>query len=485
MALQLEGANSPNTKVSTNTDGELLVALSPEQTAGFAAATAEVDDGTIVTRDMKSIEVSQDYRLRSGVDSMVFSEPFPGSAINSGVWTAPVTTMTVTVTGGNVNLNAGLSTASGAVARVASYQQFQVYGSFGTTFALALQRTQAPVTNNVSEWGAIICTGTSAPTDGAFFRLGSDGSFKCVINNNGTESTSADLASNLASGPTWWPVDTTANFQVEFGEDFVFFWVMPQGSGKYPIKIAELPRPVGFGHTMSRSLPLCIRTYNSSATGAAQSIKCSHAHVFQRDAENSFPFQIANSISGKHIYQGQTGGTMGSLANFANSANPTAAVPTNTTAALASGLGGQFWETDTLAVTTDGIVQSYQNPAGTASLPGKTIVITGVKIESFIQTALTGGGYNAVWSLAFGHNNVSLATTESASARSPRRIALGNQAVASGATALTALNSVSWTFPEGIPVYPNEFIQTVKKKVGTAPSAGVIAHTITFTGYQI
>lgn len=100
-------------------------------------------------------------------------------------------------------------------------------------------------------------------------------------------------------------------------------------------------------------------------------------------------------------YQGLSGGTMGSLANYANSANPTAAVPTNTTAALGTGLGGQYWETDTLAVNTDGIIMSYQVPAASANYSGKCLSIRGVKIDTFVQTALTGGGYNEIWAIAF------------------------------------------------------------------------------------
>ena len=48
------------------------------------------------------------------------------------------------------------------------------------------------------------------------------------------------------------------------------------------------------------------------------------------------------------------------------------------------------------------------------------------------------------------------------------------------AVALTALSTVQVDFNEA-PVYvnPGEFVQLVKKKVGTAPSAGVIAHTVT------
>lgn len=143
-------------------------------------------------------------------------------------------------------------------------------------------------------------------------------------------------------------------------------------------------------------------------------------------------------------YQGLSGGTMGSLANYANNANPTAAVPTNTTAALGTGLGGQFWETDTLAVNTDGIIDSYQVPAASANYSGKRLSIRGVKINTFVQTALTGGGYNEVWTLVFGHTAVSLATAEAATTKARRAIVIGTRSVASATAALTQLPEIEF-----------------------------------------
>lgn len=159
-------------------------------------------------------------------------------------------------------------------------------------------------------------------------------------------------------------------------------------------------------------------------------------------------------------------------------------VTDGTTAALGSGLGGQFWATATLTANTDGIISSYQVPAGTVALPGKTLVVTGVKISTFIQTALTGGGSVLQWSLAFGHTSVALNTTESATAKAPRRVALGIQPFASGAV-FGVVGAEIWVDFSGGPIVvnPGEFIQTVWKQIGTAPSAGVYAHVIAIVGY--
>ena len=59
------------------------------------------------------------------------------------------------------------------------------------------------------------------------------------------------------------------------------------------------------------------------------------------------------------------------------------------------------------------------SPCGTVSVQGRRLKISGVRISSFVQTALTGGGYNTAFSLAFGHTAVSLATPEATSTKAP------------------------------------------------------------------
>ena len=111
--------------------------LPDAETSGFASCVMErgiMPDGT---RVMRELDGSLDFRARVGVDTLVFNEVFPGSALDTGRWQTNVTTMTVTVAGCYMNLNAGLSTASGAVARVTTYRSFPVYVTFPspTTFA--------------------------------------------------------------------------------------------------------------------------------------------------------------------------------------------------------------------------------------------------------------------------------------------------------------------------------------------------------------
>lgn len=193
-----------------------------------------------------------------------------------------------------------------------------------------------------------------------------------------------------------------------------------------------------------------------------------------------------NRLNGS--YQGLSGGTMGTSSRFGvittgNEANVTAAVPTTTTAALGSGLGGTFWETVSLAVNTDGIIMSYQVPAGTVNYPGRRLILRGLYLNSYVQTVVVGGPYTAEWFLAFGHTTVSLATTEAANTKAPRRIALPfvQQVTAAQAVQTTVAQTTTFCDFGDAPVFvnPGEFIQLCTRHIGTAGTTGTIVHRVT------
>jgi hypothetical protein len=166
-----------------------------------------------------------------------------------------------------------------------------------------------------------------------------------------------------------------------------------------------------------------------------------------------------------------------------NEANLTAAVPTTTTAALGSGLGGSFWETVTLAANTDGIIMSYQVPVGTAIAPGRTLVLRGMYLSSYVQTVIVGGPWTAEYFLAFGHTSVSLATAEAAGTKAPRRVVLPFVQQVTTAQAVQTQVAQNTTFVDfgDAPLFVNqgEFIQLCTRHLGVAGTSGTIVHKIT------
>jgi len=427
----------------------------------------ENDSGTVMgTPYLRSAEVDDDSRLRTSQDNVVDYETFNYTAQNTGKFSYANTTMTIAWSA------AGMTTNSGNITTTTTGVNFGTYGYFpmiapGELYCeMAASFTAQPTNNTLIDFGMFVrgAANPYAPADGVYFRLNSAG-LNAVINSNGTET--VELLTFAYDN------NKVYQFIIAVHETKSEFWIDD-------VLYARIDTPIGQGQPfMSSALPFSVRhAITGGAAGSAISLIVKDFNV----SIGGLNFSDNMGVVGNRLYgsyQGLSGGTMGSLANFANSANPTAAVPTNTTAALGTGLGGQFWETDTLAVTTDGIIDSYQVPAGTANVQGKRLRISGIFIDSIVQTALTGGGYNAVWSLAFGHTAVSLATSEAATTKAPRRLPIGVNTVASGAVATTQLIRVSLQLTHPVYVNPGEFVAIVKKKVGTAPSAGVIGHYIT------
>lgn len=473
--LKISGDTSNNqAEVDVNKNLKVNLPLTDFQ-AGFASMMAENDAGTITgTRYMRAAEVSADFRLRTAQDNMVFSESFPGAAFNTALWSQNLTTMTATVAAGFANLNAGLSVASGAVARLQTYRSFPVYKTFTTYVEMEVQFTQVPQTSNVCEWGMFISTGTTAPTDGAFFRLTATSEFRCILNYNGTETQSAALDFSTLVG-----TNITKQFLIYVGSTSVRYWIDN-------ILVAEILTPDGQGAAVaSMNLPMTFRNYNAAATALAQVMKVGNTNVTFGDQAMSKPWGHVISGTGGMSSQGQTGGTMGSTAIYSNAAPAAAAALSNTAAAAQNvGLGGIINVLPTLAAGTDGIICSYQVPLGTAALPGKSLYISGIRLESVVTTIFAGGPVIYSYSIAYGHTNVSLATTEAAAAKAPRRIPLGIQSYPATAAvgAVTPVIQDDYTVAP-ICIQPGEFIQVVARNLGTVTTTGAVTFVIALTGY--
>lgn len=471
----LEGnilTNLPRTKPN----GDLIGGGETE--AGFASMLSESDAGSVTgVRRVFAPEVTGNYRLRVGMDTTMFNEYFPGTVLNSSLWTAPVTTSTVTVTNGLLNLNSAASLASGSVARVSSYRHFPIYTSYSTSPSIQFQFSAVPVSNMVHEWGFAIATGVALPTEGAFLRITATGELIAVLNNNGSELTSAPIDYNATIG-----VSVTRTLIIYGDTNEVVYWIDN-------ICVATIPRPTAAGSvTQSQQLPLMFRSYNTATvTGTAQLMKIGGVNVSLSEMNQTKAWSHVLAGSGGMSYQGQTGQTLGSTALYTNNLAPGAgSVMTNTTSALGSGLGGQFSALPTLAANTDGIMQSYQVPLGTSAAPGKTLYISGVSVQGCVSTVLVGNATPVIYaySLAFGHTNVSLATTVSATSKAPVRKILGYETFAAAAAVGILGQKVDKDFDRApVVVQPGEFIQVVAKNIGAVTTTGVITFLVDIEGY--
>ena len=461
---------------STPADGALLVNPPTDPgDAGFTVLACESDAGNVTgVRRVRAIDVSQDYRMRTGVDSLLFNAKFPGAAIDTGRWFQNATTQTITVANGFVNLNAGLSVATATHSQIRTYRCFPIYGTFGIWGETQIQLTQLPVVNNQNEVGFFLAATNAAPTDGVFMRVNSSGEGRLVINFAGTENQSPSF--NVG---TYLPPNTTHKLVIGIFSDSVELWIDDT-------LIVGLVSPAAQGDvTASAMLPFAARNVNTGACAAAQVIKLGMVNVTLADANTAKLWSHTMSGMGGMGYEGQAGGVMGSTALYTNSlAAGSGVAATNTTAALGSGLGGQFSLLPSLTVPTDGIISSYQVPAGTAALPGKCLYIRGVKVQGVVTTVLAGGPVIGAFSVAYGHTSVSLATTEAAGTKAPRRIPIGIQVYAANA-AVGARDDRELFLDLETPicVQPGEFFQVVMKNLGTVTTTGVITFLIHVDAY--
>jgi len=482
MANKIQGGT--NNAGIVNVDANYQLKVSPEvdilnnpEYIGAVKIVSENDGGTKTgTPSLSSPETDDDYRLRVAMDTQLDDETFNYTAQNTGKHNNQSTTMTYTYGTGGLLTNGSSITTTTTGLSLSTYAMFPMFSNGSNLYNQSeISFSAQPVANTIFDFGMFArpTSNPYAPTDGAYFRLNSSGMFG-VINHNGTETTTSLFSFTYANNTVYKFLLTISNTSVEFWIDDVLY--------------AELPTPVAQAQPfMSVALPFSFRhaIVGGAAGGIFQATLRGYGVSLGGVSITKSLGEIGNAVFGS--YQGLSGGTMGSLSAYTNSTNPTAAVPANAslTANLPSGLGGMAFETFTLAVNTDGILMSYQVPAGTVSIPGKRLKVVGVKLSSFVQTVLAGGPLVRTFALNFGHTVVSIAAGESATAKARRVVLLPEltQAVTSAQAVSTMLSQplggVSM-FPQPIYVNPGEFISLSVKHIGTVGTSGTIATSMQY-----
>lgn len=489
---RIEGNTSGNVAEVAGTNQLKIIpeinATTSPQNIGGVRCFSENDQGLATgVPYLLSNEIDDDYRSRVAIDLLLDEENFNYAAQNTGKHTtlAAATSFVPSWTIGAYNTNPTSLTTANAAATFGTYAEFPIVGTCTLSCDMEVSFLSTPVTNTTIDFGLFrnAITAPFAPTDGAYFRMTSSG-VSGVINYNGTETTTSPFVGT--DGVTLWT--PTANKKYQFilyvTPREIEYWINDNGT---VFLAGSLDTPIGNGQPCASStLPFRVRhAIAASAASAAQSLQLARYSI---RLGGSSAFTTA-STQGSRLYgsyQGLSGGTMGGLATYANSTNPTAAVPSNTalTANLPGGLGGQGLVTAQAAATTDGIWSEYGVPAGTVSVPGKRLVLRGVRLDAVnLGAAVATTATTVQFCLAFGHTAVSMATTESAFAKAPRRIALGfmTWAVGAGIGAQPQAGPLFLDLGDApIFVNPGERIALLGKFVaGTATASQTIQFTYT------
>lgn len=469
------------TGANLDAGGNLKVALTNNDTyTGAVRLMSENDDGAVTgTAYLKSPETSADYRLRVGIDTVLFTDTFNATTQNSNNWSYAFNTLTAAQPGaGTINFSAvqGTTSAHGAFAR--TFQYFPLIG----TAPLAVEFTAGVftsllVTNEVWLMGlGIPGAATTPPTDGVWLKCTSAG-WAGVIRYNGIDTESGilwDSASVVLSDLQKWAII--------IGEQEIEFWRNDQLLG-------ELQIPAGNGQpVIQSSLPAFMMKYNTGAVSNTNTMRVSDLTVSLMDLATGKPWSHQMAGQGLSLGIGQNGHTQGKTSLWTNNTAPTAVAMTNTAAAF-SGLGGIVAILPTLAANTDGIMMNYTNPAATINITGRNLYITGVKIQGVVTTILAGGPVIYAYALAYGHTAITLVTAETASfatgtTHAPRILPIGIEAYAANAAVGTeGQGTCIIDLHTPICVRPGENVALIARNLGTVTTTGAVTNIVTFQGY--
>ena len=474
---RIEGATSGNVaEVDANNNLRVNLPVVNSQ-AGLAGTGAIVHDGVSGNaRLIRAFDASFNRRLRVGVDNLMFVDNFSYVAQNTSTWQTAVTTWANTWATGYMKMTSTLATGN---CFAKTYKYFPVFNGSGTAVTITALWTQGLQTGEVIELGLFqAVSGTAIPTDGVFFRYTSGGALNGVVNYNGTE-TAITLTPTPAQG-----VNHVHLIRIE--QEAVEFWVDGVLLGVLNTPIAQA------GPAQCTWQPVCCRIYAAGSTSTIQVLQIGEVRVYVRDMNAQRSWAQAMAGIGGMGAQGQNGTTMGTTALMVNGAGvaltATTGIANGTVASgVFVGLGGNVAMQPWMAVNTDAWVFDYLVPAGTAAIPGKSLVITGVKINGIVTAAFTGGPYLAIYSLAYGGFAASallaLTQAEAAATKAFRRVPLGIESYVATAAVGVQGQGVVQTFASPIIVAPGENVGIAVKNVGTALSAGCVTYTVTFDAH--
>lgn len=406
-----------------------------DQTRSSVAVFSELDEGTITgTRLAKALEATEDYRLRVGVDSVLFHHSFEGTVIARDRIQQNDTTATAAQTTGQLTLNSGNSVTVGQGCNIRTYRTFPLFGSFSTYAEVWAAHGNATATGAVSEWGLGYCSGVTVQlTDGVFFRILAGGSLRAVVVNNSVDISAVDITTtNIPSrdGSGSFDLAETNHYVVGVHNDNVMFWI--NGALVANIKTTS---PYG-SPCQSSEQPLFARVYNSGTASAARTLLLRFLGVTLGEVSTGklWSHQMAGMGGGAYqIQPGTTSGptvTRGAVATAGWPASATGRATGTWTAASApavNSLGGQWVSPaiSTLTTEADYPVFVYLNPAGTATLPGKTLYITGVQYgKTVVSAAAAVNSINLNYIIGVGANSAVTNGTESATVVAARGIVL-------------------------------------------------------------
>lgn len=491
----IQGGSSTSNVANVTATYDLQVRTPTDQdNAGFVVVTTQSDDGAVLTTPLRiTPETSDDFRQRMGVDQTMFNLSFEGTTVAQGHIQQNLSVMTAAQANGFLNLNNATNTANLSAANIRTYRTFPLFGSYPTYAEFWIREAGPTSTNAISEWGLGYVSGVAAPTDGVLFRRIAGGQLYAVLNFAGAEPSNALITeTNIPSRDGSGAYDATEcnHYVIAVKNDVVRYWINDT-------LVASIKVPSNAGSpTQSQEQPMFVRVYNTGIASPGRRVEVGFLNVSLGDINAGKPWSHVMAGGGGGAYQTQPGNASGPTVLRTAAANgwpasttaKTSGTWTATSAPASNDLGGR-WLTPAISTLTseaDYPVFAYLNPAGTATLPGKTLYITNLRVgECVAQAAASTNAITLYFAAGVGSTAASTATADSAAVVGPRIVPLGSVGFTATAALGTMTNGWAVDFTHGpLVVPPGTYFHFIVRPVGTvASNTLVVGSTLTVVGY--
>jgi hypothetical protein len=232
------------------------------------------------------------------------------------------------------------------------------------------------------------------------------------------------------------------------------------------------------------SNPFAIRHHHTGATSAVIQAKFANYTIGVGDMDNVRLWATSKAGQGLSGIQYASGATAGQTSSNVNSTVPGTATMTNIAAGYAT-LGGKFVFAAVAGAETDLILMAFLNPVAAVGLTGRTLVIRGIWIDTYNAVVAVATTPTVLeWSAAVGSTAVSLATTDTAVARVPKRIALGVQSFVVGALAGAQAPRIDVNLDAPLVVEPGTYFHIIlRMPYGTATATELFRGQVGVNAY--
>lgn len=480
MSIEIKGGNSINEVNSVsygNFSGLTVVTPSSLNDVGYAILCGEVDDGSIIgTKTIRPFYVTQDFRTSNNLEKPIWQDSFPSSVINNSKYKLTTSAQTITSSNGFLNLNDGGSVANGTYSVFQTFKTFSLYTNFATYVNIKGKFSNTLQTNCIIEFGLGLAATSTAPTDAIFWRV-SGGTMNAVVSKGVLETVSSNIQTPDA--------DVVYDYLLAITDEYVEFWIDD-------VIVAKVTPPSTTGTTsMSNAIPITIRNYNTGSVPSAIQFQVGQIDILCGDMKSNKNWATTMSMRGQNsisLTDGQNSILTGmTSANIVNNSSPNLVTLDNVNAGYTT-LGGEFTTIASAGTETDLVVFAYLNPIATSDIPGKTLVIQNVYINTYTSGATMSTSSTLLqWSLGLGGTSVSLLEEDSVTlgTRATRRIGLGCQTLSSTAAAGSVFTQpIRFESNTPLSVEAGTYLHVILKiPIGNATASLIYRGNVTINGY--